>query len=1065
MASVTQTIPSFTGGISEQPDQLKFPGQVKDVVNAIPDITRGLYKRPGAKRVGTTPLANVQSGGSWFHYHRDDEEGSYIGQVAADGQLRMWKADGDNAGAPQNITYGTGGQTAIQNYLATNNSENIQFLTINDTTFVSSRDITNANTLVGSTGTTAANPNAHFAFIEITRTENGRQYGLNIYDNSTPTSFKRATRIKIKRDTLDESGGTGQCRGIGIQTFSVDAATSYTGSNTVNVRGTQAQSATTFASTAINVSNEQITITNHGFEDEDEVTYTAGDPAGSLTSGTKYYIIVIDANTIALAATIDEAKELLSINISSQGTGNHTLTPTENARVTSGKKNLIFKLDIRGQQGTIGADGDSNSDYACAYARSVILLHGGEGWETGDTVRVTMDQAKGRTVTGTVSSGTSSNSGLGESPATYVIEVTEHEEISVKSTVFGGTAGNGRVRPEPTPFDSDTAVSGDQVLGGILAELPTGITGTIIGNGIYMSANNPFNVEIVEDDLMRSMGTSVNDVTLLPKQCKHGYIVKIANARISEEDDYYLRFEGLNDEDGTGSWTECAKPGIAKSLTNMPLVIQRTALNNPGTSSEVAEFTIKQFVYADREVGDDSTNRFPTFLNKRINKVLFFRNRLAFLSEENVILSRPGTVGKPDFFAETALTVSANDPIDIACSSTFPSELFDGIDINSGLVVFSTNQQFLLSSDDTVLNPDTAKLRSISTFNYNKDIPPISLGTTVAYIDDSGKFSRFNEMANIAREGEPNVVNQSQVVPTLLPKNIDLLTNSRENNLVIMGQTNSDTVQGFRYLNVGDKRQQSAWFKWKFNNPLLYHFIINDEYYFLDTDNFLQSIRLVQQEADPSITQDNVEFLLHVDNYTTVSNGSYDAATKLTTFTNQSDWIDQVTTPNYDLAVIDTNTASARVGRYGKPTVINNDDFTLPGDWSGVTLTIGYLYEYSVAFPTFYLARQQGEANRADVNSSLVLHRIKLHFGKIGLYETTLTRVGKTDYTEVYESTELDEYQVSDAPYLEEFIKTVPIYEKNTNVDITLKSSHPAPSTLRALSWEGDYSPKYYKRV
>ena len=49
MPSITQTIPSFTGGLSEQPDQLKFPGQVKDVVNAIPDITRGLYKRPGAK--------------------------------------------------------------------------------------------------------------------------------------------------------------------------------------------------------------------------------------------------------------------------------------------------------------------------------------------------------------------------------------------------------------------------------------------------------------------------------------------------------------------------------------------------------------------------------------------------------------------------------------------------------------------------------------------------------------------------------------------------------------------------------------------------------------------------------------------------------------------------------------------------------------------------------------------------------------------------------------------------------------------------------------------------------
>jgi hypothetical protein len=945
MASVTQTIPSFTGGISEQPDQLKFPGQVKDVVNAIPDITRGLYKRPGAKRVGTTPLANVQSGGSWFHYHRDDEEGSYIGQVAADGQLRMWKADGDNAGAAQTIAYGTGGQTAIQNYLATNNAENIQFLTINDTTFVCSRDSSNSNTLVGSTGTTTDNPNTHFAFVEVTRTENGRQYGLNLYNNNATTSFTRATRIKIASDTLDEGPATGQCRGIGIQTFSVDSGS---------------------------------------------------------------------------------------------------------------KKNLIFKLDIRGQQGNIGGEGNDPEDFACAYNRSIILLHGGEGWTTGDTTTVTMDSAKGRTITGTAS-GNSGRSNKGEASATYTIEVVEHETVTVKANL-------GLVRPEPTPFDADTAVSADQVLGGIVSELPSGITGTIIGNGIYLSSSNSFNCEIVEDDLMRSMGSSVNDVTLLPKQCKHGYIVKVANARISEEDDYYLRFEGLNDQDGTGSWTECAKPGIAKSLTNMPLVIQRTALANQNTSSEIATFTIKQFTYADRAVGDDTTNPFPSFKDKRINKVLFFRNRLAILAGENVILSRPGTLGEPDFFAETALTVSANDPIDISCSSTFPSELFDGIDINSGLVVFSTNQQFLLSSDDTVLNPDTAKLRSIATFNYNKDVAPISLGTTVAYLDDSGKFSRFNEMANIAREGEPNVVNQSQVVPTLLPKDIDLFTNSRENNLVIMGKTNSDTVQGFRYLNVGDKREQSAWFKWKFNNPLLYHFIINDEYYFLDTDHFLQSVRLVQTESDPSIIQDNVDFLLHVDNHTTISGGSFSASTNLTTFSSVS-WLPSVTTPNYDLVVIDTNTASERVGRYGKPTLTSTTSFTLPGDWSGVTLTIGYLYEYLVAFPTFYLARQQGQSNRADVNSSLVVHRIKMHFGKIGLYETTLTRVGKSDYTEVYESTELDEYDVSDAPYLEEFIKTVPVYEKNTNVDITLKSSHPAPSTLRAVSWEGDYSPKYYRRV
>jgi len=951
MASITQTIPQYSLGMSEQPDQLKFPGQVTEVINAIPDITKGLFKRPGAKRVGTTPLANVQSGGSWFHYFRDETEGSYIGQIAADGQVRVWRC---SDGQLMTTAYGTGGQTAIQNYLATSTPENIQTLTINDTTFVTSRDTTNANTLVGTTGTTDATPDAHFGFIELLRTENGRQYGVNINNGSTVTTVKRATKIKVTSHTFDESDGSGHCPGIGTEVYAVTAANSY--GSTTNV---------------VHVKN---------------------------SSGTT---------------------------------------------LTTGRDNLTFRINALGQQGvspnySASQNGPGGQNYRCSYNIECTLLHGGEGWEVGDVVRVNPEHAS-----------TASSS---DGQAYVEITVTEIESTEVNATVSSN--GDGLVRPSPTPFDADTAVTTDTILGGILAELPSGVTGKVIGPGIYLSSSNPFSVEVVEEDLMRCFQASVNDVQNLPSQCKHGYIVKIANARMAEEDDYYLRFDGENNRDGTGSWSECAKPGIAKSLTNMPLVIQRTATTT---------FTVKQFTYEDRRVGDDLTNPLPSFVGQRINKVLFFRNRLALLSGENVITSRPGTFGTPDFFAESALTVGAADPIDISAASIFPSELFDGIEINTGLVVFSTNQQFLLASDDTVLNPDTAKLRSISTYNYNETIPPISLGTTIAYVDNSGKFSRFMEMANTQREGEPSVVEVSKVVPTLLPKDIDLLTNSRENSMVLMGKTDSDTVFGYKYFQVSEQRQQAAWFKWKFNNPLLYHFIVNDEYFFLDTDNFLQCIKIVQTTSDPSITQDEVDFLLHVDNYTTISGGSYSASTNLTTFSSVS-WLPSVTTPNHDLVVIDTNTNAARLGRYAKPTSTSTTSFTVPGDWSSATLTIGYIYPYEVKFPTFYYTRQEGNRTRSDINASLVLHRIKLHFGKIGLYETTLERIGKNDYTEVYESTELDEYDASDAPYLEEFIKTIPVYEKNTNVDVTLKSAHPAPATLRALSWEGDYSPKYYKR-
>jgi len=964
MAGITQTIPSFVSGISEQPDHLKFQGQLTDIVNAIPDLTLGLYKRPGSKRIGTTPLPNVQSGGSWFHYYRDESEGSYIGQVAADGQVRVWRC---SDGQQMTTGYGTGGQTAIQNYLATSEPENLQFLTINDTTFVCSRDSSNANTLIGTTGTTDARPEPHCAMIELIRTENGRQYGINIFDSSSTgnlTTVKRATKVKITGNSYDESDGTGHCPGIGTEVFAVSAKGSYGASENIT-----------------HVKN---------------------------SSGTT---------------------------------------------ITTGKDNLTFRCTALGQQGVspnydAASTGPGGDNYRCSYNLEVTLLHGGEGWDVGDVVRVIPESAD------EAANVTTNNNNTTGSQAYLDITVTEIETTQVKATLTNN--GDGLIRPAPTPFDADTAVTADTILAGITAELPSGITAKVIGPGIYLSSNTPFNVEIAEEDLMRVFQKSVNDVTRLPNMCRHGYIVKVSNARMSDEDDYYLRFTGENNLDGAGSWSECAEPGIAKTLTNMPLVIQRTAATT---------FTVRQFTYEDRRVGDDNTNPMPTFVGKRINKVLFFRNRLALLAGENVILSRPGSLGTPDFFIESALTVSASDPIDISAASMFPSDIFDGIEINAGLLVFSTNQQFLLSTDDTVLNPDTAKLRSVSTFNYNKDIPPISLGTTVSYVDNSGKFSRLNEMANTAREGEPDVVEISKLVPTLLPKNIDLLTNSRENSIILLGKTNSDVVFGYKYLAIGEQRQQQAWFKWKLNNPLLYHFIINDEYFFLDTDNFLQSIKLVQADDDPIITQDDVNYQIHLDNHTTVTGGVYNPDTNLTTFTNQSDWIDQVTTPNYALALIDLNTNSTRLARYALPTVINGDDFTVPGNWSTGSFTIGYLYEYLVKFPRIYPKKVQGEKSFADVNSSLIVHRLKLHFGKIGLYETTLTRLGKADYTEVYESSLLDEYEASDAPYLDEFIKTIPVYEKNHNVDITLKSSHPAPATLRAMAWEGDYSPLFYRRA
>ena len=945
MTSVSQNIPNYVSGMSEQPDILKFPGQVKDIVNGIPDVTHGLYKRPGSVRIGTHPLANVQTGGSWFHYYRDETEGSYIGQIAADGSVRVWSC---STGTEMTVQYGTGGESTIKSYLATASSEDVQALTINDTTFLNNR-----SKVVTTTGTSTTKPDAYAAYIELLRSENGRQYALNLstVGSTATTEISRATRLKITADNLYVGGGSGHCPGIGTQVFS-----------------------------------------------------------GAETN-------------------------------------------------KSGKKNLTYRLTILGQQGqfteTSSDDGSTRPDhYMCRYSKRVDLLHGGEGWTTGDTSTVTLTQTDG----GGVVNYTDEKGRRDTSAAIYTITVTESETVTVKADIKA-------VRPAPTPFDADTAVGSDIILGGILSELGQlpgqtklqstngkDITATVIGNGIYLSCASPFNVEVVETDLMRVMQDSINDVTELPNQCKDGYIVRVSNARISDEDDYYLKFVGDNG-DGVGSWEECAAPGIATSFnaSTMPHVLQRTATDT---------FTVKQFTYADRLVGDDTTNPFPTFADgeSKINKVLFFRNRLAFLSGENVVLCKPGTLGKPDFFVETALTTSTVDPIDIACSSTFPSDLFDGIEINTGLLVFSSNQQFLLSSDDTVLNPDTAKLRSISTFNYNTVIPPISLGTSIGYIDNSNRYSRFNQMVAVTREGEPTVVEVSKLVPSLLPKNLDLITNSRENQIVLFGQTTSNIVYGLKYFADETQQRQTAWFKWRFDVGIKYHFIIDDQYYFLDIHNFLQKINIVKSLAD-SASGLNADFNYHLDNSTGLAfaDGIFNTNTNETTF--NLPWLNSLGYGVAKLAVVDKFT-----GRFSTGTV-DGSTFTVAGDWSNIYTYKGYLYTYRVDLPHIYLNSTEGNRVKADSSSSLVIHRIHLNLGKIGSCDTVLTRLGKDPYTDKYESLQFDSYKPDSVPYLEEAMVTIPVYEKNTNVDISIKSTNPSPTTLHSMSWEGDYTSKYYKRV
>ena len=987
MANITQTIPALTAGISQQPDESKIPGQVKDMVNALPDVTQGLTKRPAGKFVASLSDGsnNSTADGRWFHYYRDENE-QYIGQIAKNGVVRMWDC---LTGAEKTVVNAIGNNT----YLTHTNDEDIQTLTLNDFTYLNNRSVVTEMD-------TTTEPLGDFTkeiFVELKKISYSKQYSLNVFDNTNTTTVTTATRITVSL---------------------VNSSNNYCDS-----------------------SNRMRTHATRGDGNNARCGTAAGDGRDAFAPNVGTRIFSVSTGT----TLVDEGATGGTLASGSQSDTNYSYTVNifnaSNQGSQTGRNNLYFRIATTGQSVpyTEGSGSSQTTTYQARYTTTHDLLHGGEGWQQGDYFYVFMKDGY------------------------YKITI---DEIST-SVVQANLA---LVRPQPTPFDTETTITAESILGDIRTELIasgnfTANDITQIGTGLHVKRSTVFNASTPVGELLNVVASKVNDVGDLPSQCKHGMVVEVVNSE-AEEDNYYVKFFGNNDKDGEGTWEECAKPGrtIRLKRSKMPVLLIRTADRNFRLTELYGyTYTISGPSYPvpqwdDALVGDDVTNPEPSFIGKGISKMLFFRNRFAILADEHIVMSRPGDF--TNFFAKSAIELIASDPIDISASSEYPAILFDGIQVNTGLLIFSKNQQFMLTTDSDVFSPTTAKINALSTYNFNFATNPISLGTTVGFLDNAGKFSRFFEMAQIQREGEPEVIEQSAVVARLFEKDLKLISNSRENSVIFFSEEGTSTLYGYRYFDNIREGKLAAWFRWTLTGTIQYHCMQDDFLYVVVRNNNKDQLLKYAIKMD-SNTFSIAENRVHLDHLMSVTTGSntYNATTNKTTFPKPTG-IESTS----QLAAYDVDSGD-QLGRYGLIT-INGSNLEIDGNWSSQTFLIGHQFTMQVDLPTLYYVTREGENFRADTRSSLVLHRAKFGFGPIGLYETTLKRTGRVDYTELHELTGADRYIANNASTLEDnLLREVPIYDSNINVTLTVKSTHPAPATIHNLTWEGAYNTKFYQRV
>ena len=579
----------------------------------------------------------------------------------------------------------------------------------------------------------------------------------------------------------------------------------------------------------------------------------------------------------------------------------------------------------------------------------------------------------------------------------------------------------------------------------------------------------------VNNDALEVFQDSVIDVAKVPLESFHDHVVKILNSD-SVEDDYYLRFVASNGTGGAGFWQESLARDVSAGLTDSTMPHE---LANTGATT----FTFGPISYTDRLVGDETTNPKPSFVGKKISSTFFFSNRFGVLAEDNVIFGVAND--NFNFFAKSALTQIDSDPIDLNVSSIRPVRLSEVLPSPQGLMLFSERQQFqVYAADASVLTPTSALIRSLSNYEMDNNIRPVDMGTTTAFVSKVSGYSKVFTLALRDVEQTPIVVDISKAVVEWLPDTVDTLSTSPQNSVVMLVDRDTSYMYLFRFYNDGREDQFQAWTKWQLPGTIQIAEILNDDVTIVSQHEDQYTLGVIKLDELPSgdvvSTSSSYTGNVPLDMATrpvkphaSVDAVVYDETNDITkiyvpyTPIDDKDAVMLLTVPTADDgtdAELDSDQGYwAKAIERIEPNT-NYRYFEVKGKFTDYAdgIVVGYGYDLDVTLPKFYF-QQQGTG--ADYTATLIIGKVQLAVGRTGAIRFKLKPTGSNQWKDVQHTIEAGAYQGDTNPVVNEQIFTLPIHQRNTNFELKVTSDFPYPVSLVSMMWEGNYSPRFYRRA
>ena len=573
---------------------------------------------------------------------------------------------------------------------------------------------------------------------------------------------------------------------------------------------------------------------------------------------------------------------------------------------------------------------------------------------------------------------------------------------------------------------------------------------------------------------------SVQAFTELPTIAPEGYQVEVVGDPGNKFDGYYVKFVPRSGTFGEGSWQETVSPGVQYKLdaATMPHLLVRlpngTFWFGPANGSTQGGVTIPS--WGQRTAGDYDTAPDPSFVGYPIQDVFIYKNRLGFLADENVVLSRAKSFF--EFFPETVTAVLDTDPIDLTASNNRVSVLRYAIPYQDELIIFSDQIQFRFNTAETVLTPMTAQITVLTQYEMDPNCRPIPVQGTIVFCLANGQWSQFREFS-VRGAGTALVADASDLtgyVSSYIPASVFKITANDIGNAWFAVSSKSGYekrlyVYKYFYRNSGGgaERAQSSWSHWELSGAdrILSVLCIKETLYLLveyGTEVWLEKMPVADRLSDvapnpyPLLLDRRVSTTTETPAAIRVAAGTYNATTKTTTWTlpytmkaKTQAWSGYGASTNGGVLLGQANSGSTITAR---------------GDWSAAPVFFGEVYNFRYRFTRFKLYKEVGGGKAAANVERTQIRHAKLRYHETSYFDVVVMAERREAVTYKFDGTVLGSRNSSLGTALPqgfdpetnryfEGVFQIPIASKGENCIVEIQNDTVHPCKFSTCEWVG----------